>query len=331
MVYRAAIIGCGMIGSEFDDDPRVNGIYSHAGAYASCPETSLVAICDSDANKVEHCGQRWNVPARYRDSKQMLAEQRLDIVSICTPDETHYDLICAAIATPGVRAVLAEKPLSLELDQTRQVVGLANARGIVLAVNYSRRYAPSHIRLKEFLSSGGIGEIQTVSGFYTKGLLHNGTHWFDLARFLVGEVVRVWGVDVRKENSLDPTLDAFLDFECGASAYLHGCDKTAFSLFEMDLIGTNGRVRVIESGQTIEFFTVVDDSRFTGYKSLMEKNKISDGLHNELLYVVEDVVRCLNESGQPRCSGADGVETLRIALAVRESAQSGRFVTLSYD
>jgi predicted dehydrogenase len=99
----------------------------------------------------------------------------------------------------------------------------------------------------------------------------------------------------------------------------------------MDLIGTNGRIRVVESGQTIEFFTVVDDPHYTGYKSLMQKNRISDSLHDVLLHTVEDVVRSLTEGGQPRCSGTDGVETLRIALAVRESAQSGRIVTLSHD
>ncbi len=330
MVYRAALIGCGMIGSKFADDPRMNSIYSHAGAYTICPQTMLVAVCDINADTLERCGQRWKVPARYQDAKQMLIEQEPDIVSICTPDDTHYELICDALSTPRVRAILAEKPLALKLEQAQQVVRLAHERGIVLAVNYSRRYAESHIRLKQFLCSNSIGNIQTIGGYYTKGTLHNGTHWFDLVRFLVGEVIQVWGADVRNENGDDPTLDAFLEFDCGASAHLQGCDATAFDLFEMDLIGMRGRVRLIESGHTIEFYDIVDSPHYTGYKTLVQKNRWEDGVGDVLLHAVEDVVHCLNENGQPRCSGQDGIEALRIALAVCQSAYSGQRISLSH-
>jgi predicted dehydrogenase len=280
---------------------------------------------------LEHCGKRWNVAARYCDSQQMLAEQHPDIVSICTPDSTHSDIIRAALATAGLRAVLAEKPLTLELGEAYEIVRLAAENSVVLAVNYSRRYAEGHNRLRQFLQSGGIGEIRTISGYYTKGTLNNGTHWFDLARFLIGEVVRVWGVDVLKEDGDDPTLDAFLEFDCGANAHLQGCQAADFSLFEMDLIGTRGRARVIESGRTIEVYEVVDDPYFTGQKTVAQKWKLEGRLHYGLLHAVEDLVRCLNEGSQPSCSGADGLAALKIALAVRESTLSGQIVTLGHD
>jgi predicted dehydrogenase len=330
MGYRAALIGCGKIGSEFSDDPRVKGVYSHAGAYVARPETTLVAICDSDPEKLERCGERWKVAARYRDPQQMLAGERPDIVSICTPDSTHYDLIRTAIASPGVRAILTEKPLALGLAAAHELVRLASERNIVLAVNYSRRYADSHVWLKEFLKSGGIGIIQTISGFYTKGVLHNGTHWFDLVRFLVGEIAQVWGFDALKEDGDDPTLDAFLELDCGACAHLLGCRAAAFSLFEIDLIGTRGRVRVIESGHTFEMYHVVNSPYYTGYQTLALKDKLEDGMNNVLLHAVGDVVRCLKEGSQLRCSGSDGVAALEIALAVRESARSGRPMILGY-
>ncbi len=328
MSYRAVLIGCGKIGTEFADDARVKGIYSHAGAYAACSKTTLVAVCDSDPGKLERCGERWNVTARYQDAMQMLDEQRPDIVSICTPDASHYDLIKAAISVPGVRAVLAEKPLAVELESALDLLSLASERGVVLAVNYTRRYAINHIRLREFLKSGGIGTIQTIGGYYTKGTLHSGTHWFDLARFLVGEVAWVQGYDRRKEEGDDPTLDALLGFACGASAYLHACDATAFSIFEMDLIGTSGRVRIVESGHAIEVYHVVDSPHYSGYQTLAQKDRLEGGMEDVLLYAVQDVVRCLEEGGQPRCSGVDGVAALKIAFAVRNSAGDGRIVNL---
>ena len=323
MTLRVALIGCGKIGSEFADDPKIDGIYSHAGAYAACRETSLVAVCDNNPAKLERCGERWNVPLRYSQPQQMLAEQAPDIVSICTPDDTHADLIYAALYTPGVRAILAEKPLALDSKTARKLVQVAAEKGVVLAVNYSRRYAKNHIDLKKFLQTGGIGQVQTINGYYTKGVRHNGTHWFDLLRFLVGEVTQVWGCDRHQEATDDPTLDAFLRLETGASAFLHGCDAKAFSLFELDLIGERGRVRIVESGHVIEVYEVADSPYYSGYQMLTLDHKEASGMGDVLLYAVQDLVNCLTQGGQPRCSGTDGVAALEIAQAVCESACSG--------
>lgn len=327
-MYRAALIGCGKIGSEYADDPLVESIYSHAEAYATCPDAELVAVCDIDPAKLESCGQRWNVAARYDDPLRLLLEQQPDIVSVCTPDNTHYDLVQQAIVTPGVLAILAEKPLALRLKQAEKLVHLAREREVMLVVNYTRRYANSHIHLRDSIQSGEIGSIQTVGGFYTMGTLHNGTHWFDLARFLVGEVCQVWGVDVRKEGGEDPTLDAYLEFECGAGGHLQGCDAKAFSLFEMDLIGTLGRVRIVESGYRFETYTAVDSPHFTGYRSLGRINGLQGGLHDATLHALEDLVQCLKTDGMPHCSGEDGVAALEIASAVVKSARCGRVVSL---
>ena len=95
MVYRAALIGCGRIGSEFAESPGLAeaGICTHAQAYASCEATRLVAVCDSAPAKLERCGERWNIAGRYRNVGCLLAEQRPEIVSVCTQDPTHYELV----------------------------------------------------------------------------------------------------------------------------------------------------------------------------------------------------------------------------------------------
>ena len=258
----------------------------------------------------------------------MLSEQQPDIVSVCTPDGTHYDVLRTVLAAPSVRGVLAEKPLALTREQAEEVVRLAQMRGVRLAVNYVRRYAESHRRLKAFLASGGIGEVQTVGGYYTKGLLHNGTHWFDLARFFVGEIARVWGRDVLREGGDDPTLDAFLEFESGAAAHLQACSASAYSVFEMDLLGTRGRVRVTDSGHVFQTYGVADSPRFSGYRELRPVDGLTGGLEDVLLNAVEDLARAVDEAAEPLCSGADGVAALGVALAVRDSARSGAVVEL---
>ncbi len=320
MAYRAALIGCGKIGSEFADDPRVEGIYSHAGAYDACSKTTLAAVCDTDFERNQRCGQRWGVGACYSDPQQLLLEQQPEIVSICTPDPTHTSLLQLVLEFPCVRAVLAEKPLALTVADAASLVDQARRRGVILAVNYIRRYASSHVQLKAFLASGGIGEIQSVQGSYTKGLFHNGTHWFDLARYLVGEIAEVRGIHSRVPSSEDPTLDVWLKFENGACGYLHGCDPACFTILEMDLLGTLGRIRIVDSGHRIKFYDVKESSHYSGYLNLSPREDLGGGFHDVLLNAVEDLVESLEQKRSPRCSGEDGLAALKVAAAARDTA-----------
>lgn len=328
MVYRAALIGCGKIGSDFADDPRVKGVYTHAGAYAACPETDLVAVCDSDPDRARKCAQRWGGVAAYTSVDQLLEQQRPDFVSVCTPDATHEAVLRSVLGAPATRAVLAEKPLALRVDQAQHLTDLARDRGVVLAVNYSRRYSGTYAEVAALIRSGKIGSIQKVVGLYTKGVMHNGSHWFDLARWMIGEVRAVRGFSGEHASGEDPTLDAWLAFDNGATGFLHGCSADAYAVFEMDIVGTQGRVRFVDSGHRIETFRVAPSPRYSGYDALHESAERDGELEHTLLGAVEDVVGCLTHGREPRCTGRDGVAALRIASAVMRSAQSGSEVRL---
>lgn len=321
--HRAAVIGCGRIGSAFSAERDVLGIYSHVEAYATHPAAELVAVCDTDATRLAECAAEWQVKAAYASAADLFAAAAPAIVSICTPDETHFDLAMAALDAPNTRAVLMEKPLAIRLEDARRIVARSRERGIVLAVNYSRRYATSHQALRQKLAAGFLGRIQTVTGFYTKGVMHNGTHWFDLARFLMGEVASVAGFG--DPAGVDPTLDARLEFGSGAVACLQGCDAGGYAIFEMDILGTGGRVRVVESGHTFETFTVAESPRYAGYRELRREQGNAGGLRDVTLHAVEDLTACLDEPGRrPLCSGDDALTALEIASAVRRSAEQRR-------
>jgi predicted dehydrogenase len=327
MKYRTAIIGCGKIGSEFADDPRIKDIYTHGGAYSSCPDTDLVAVCDTDIEKSQKCGKRWGVKDVYIDFRTMIEESRPEIVSVCTPDVTHYQIIRDVMEYDCIRAIFAEKPLALNISEAKELIRLVQEKNIMLSVNYFRRYAPNHRDLKHLIQNKtNIGEIQTVSGYYTKGILHNGSHWLDLARFLIGEIKLVQGFPGTCINTDDPTLSAYLLFNNGASGFLFGCDEKMFDIFEMDIIGTKGRIRIIDSGHTIEKYHVENDPNYSGYRALAPWSRDNGGLTDPLLHAVEDIVTCLDEGGVPMCSGRDGLEALRIGLSIRDSALTGKII-----
>jgi predicted dehydrogenase len=329
MTYRTAIVGCGLIGSEFSDTTSMPGIWSHAAAYVACPDTELVAVCDQDETKLNRCGERWGIAARYRDFAQMLDEQQPEIVSVCTPDATHYALIRTALAHHSVRAVFAEKPIALNLEQADELINLSASRGVTFAVNYSRRHAPGFQRLREMIASGQLGSIRAVSGYYTKGTLHNGSHWFDLCNFLLGPIGQVSGFERLGESGNDPTLDVMLNFENGATGYLHACSSADYALFEMDIVGSQGRARIVDSGFSIEIYGVVASPFGAGYRKLEFRERIATGTENALLEAISDVVRCLREQSKPGCSGRDARQALAIGLAAKQSLATGQPVVLS--
>ena len=132
MRYRSALIGCGRIGWEYNEGHSPLGIYSHAAAYLACEQTHFIAVCDVERARAQRCADQCGGPVVYQSPAEMLARERPELVSVCTPDATHPDLIRLALSNPGVRAVLAEKPLALDLEAAQELTRLARDRGVLL-------------------------------------------------------------------------------------------------------------------------------------------------------------------------------------------------------
>lgn len=314
---RAAVVGCGAIGAGPGSQHPDLGVWTHAAAYAACPDTELAIVCDVDAARARAAAERWGAPAVHTDPARALAEGP-ELVSICTPDASHAGLVDAALRAPGVRAVLAEKPLALDAAAARDLASLARERGVTLAVNYTRRFAPPFRTLARRIAGGAIGELQHVSGSYVKGLLHNGTHWLDLLRMLAGEPVAVRGSDRLREGGADPSLDAELELPGGARARLAALDVRRFTAFEMELTGTRGRVRIAESGHRIETWAPGEDPRHPGYTVLRPASVTEAALRDAALHAVADVVRAARGGGDPACTGEDGAAALELAARIRD-------------
>jgi predicted dehydrogenase len=319
---RAAVIGCGKIGSEFADDPRVRGVYTHAGAYSAVKRVQLAGVCDVDSARAERCARRWSVPRAFTDAHRLLAEVSPEIVSVCTPDATHADVLRAVLAAPSVRGVLAEKPLAASAAEAAELVALAEDRGIVLAVNYVRRYAAGHRNVKDALASRAVGDVLSVTGIYSGGLVHNGSHWLDLARWLIGEVVAVQahGSDAAPDGNPDVTLE----LAGGVTAFLRGCRDSEFSAFEADILGTKGRIRLVDSGHRIERYGVGDSPYYSGYRVLAAGGIEAGGIEDAMTGAVDDLLTCVATGRTPQCSGRDGVAALAVAEAAFRSFKTGR-------
>ncbi|QDQ28906.1 Gfo/Idh/MocA family oxidoreductase [Chitinimonas arctica] len=326
-MMRAGLIGCGRIGCEFDSDAERIGIYTHAAAWRAAEGVELYAIADPDPAKLANCGERYAIPLerRYTDPAAMLATEMLQLVSIAAPDRFHAGLAEQALSTPGMRGVLLEKPLALSVEEGARLVEQAAARRIALAVNYSRRYCPAHERVRAALSSGSLGRIQQVGGFYGKGIRHNGSHWLDLLRHLLGPLaaLQAWS-GAAADFEGDPSPDLRIRTAQGVQASLLACDHQAFSLFEMDIVAERGRIRILESGHRIEWYEVADSPYYSGYRLPVLREQDGSGMRDLLLAAVADLRDAVHTGRQPRCNGQDGLAALQAAEAAVRSLASGR-------
>jgi predicted dehydrogenase len=323
-VYSAALVGCGKIGSLFADDPLMKGdIFSHAEAYDVCPRTRLAAVVDTNREALDKCGKRWNVALRFESVGEMMKSLLPDIVSVATPTSTHYPIVLELLSgQEQPRAILCEKPIASSLDEAGKLVALAKEKGVLLVVMHMRRYANNMRNLRKFLREGGIGELRGVSGWLTKGTIHNGTHWFDLLRYLVGaEVEMVSGLNPLCEGGDDPTLDVAMFLSNGMLATMRAAEHANFTICEMDIMGSKGRVQIVDSSYRVDVWKAVPSPRYSGYVELVPADIDMGDRKNVMLHAVEDIVRCLDTGGTPESTGDDGIEALRIALTAHHSAR----------
>lgn len=323
-VYRAAILGCGRIGCFFDDDPKRHGIWTHAGAYAVCPRTQLVALADVDPKAREMAGRRWGVTRLYADLESMLQSEKVDILSVCTPSNSHI-LAVRAAAARGVPAVWCEKPMTVSLDEADEIVALSRTR--VVAVNHTRRWDRACEIAREWIAQGRAGKTLAVTAWYTYGVSNIGSHLFDILRYLFGEVEWVWAAP-EGSGEADPTLSGVVGFSGGVRCHVVGCGREVL-LFEIDVVGTDGRLRISENGCRVEAWTVGPSDRYSGYREPGRSTVLWNGPDEKrMLTALEDIVACLDRGGDPRCSATDGRAAVETVAAFLRSAETGERVML---
>ncbi len=322
MQYRAAIVGCGRIAGQLDDDPRRQEIWTHAGAYHATPQVRLVAAADIVPDRLAAFGARWQVPYLYHDYRHMLRTERPDLLSICTHSPLHLEMVEAGVEA-GVKAIFCEKPLAASLAEADRLVNLCARAGVVLAVNHTRRWEPLY-RLIQSQRVATIGPLQGLTAYYTGGLANMGSHLCDFLRFLGGEVRWVRADRVCDPAGGDPDVTGCIGFADGFVGTVHGLHQTHYFVFEIDLLGTRGRLRISHNGAQVEAWEVQESERYTGYQELRAAKPLA--CHDttpRLVAAIEDILRCVERGGVPLCSGQDGRAALEMVAAFHQSWRQG--------
>jgi 1,5-anhydro-D-fructose reductase (1,5-anhydro-D-mannitol-forming) len=314
-VVRWGIIGAGNV-AEFKSGP----------ALMQAPGSTLVAVMRRDPEKARDFAIRHGVPRWYADIDALLADPQVDAVYVASPHYLHLAHVTRA-AEAG-KAILCEKPVGVSTVEAQATVDVCRAASVPLAVAYYRRYWPVVREMRRLLADGAIGEVVQarvqLADYYLPdpdrpwitepeqaggGALANaGSHWIDLIRYLLGDVVDVTAVCEGHFGGFHTEDSAGVQMRMAThtlvSLGLTLCSPAAVN--EFDLAGTEGRL----------FAGSLSDGRLLLQRGAREPEVLhcerSGAAHMEL---VTEVVRTLSAGEPSPVPGEEAVAVWQIMEA----------------
>jgi predicted dehydrogenase len=233
--YRAGIIGCGRSGNV------------HAGAYKKIENVELVACANRGAARLQDFANQWEIPGRYTDLVEMLQQESLDLVSICTKDDQHVEPVLRT-AEFRPKGIFCEKPLAFTLDEVDLILEACRAGGIKLSVSHSMRFERHYVHAKELATSGELGALQEVHfiGYGMSGDLHallHEDHCIDFLRFCAGEPA--WVFCYPDSTPDRPGLSGTLHFQNGVVDQMTIGGRREFATYQVIFECSRGRVDAV--------------------------------------------------------------------------------------
>jgi predicted dehydrogenase len=315
MPYTVLIVGAGKIGAFFDS-PQSDAVLTHAHAFKKHPNFQLVGFVDVDHARAREAAQVWGCRAFSDLDDAFRMHAAIDVVVIATPDTNHSAYV-RALFSRSVRLAFVEKPLTNSISDAQALAHECRTHRLPALVNYSRRFVTEFNTLKEEIAAGTFGKFLSGTGYYGKGILHNGSHMINLLRFLIGEVVDFERIDsIADYQGNDESVSAVLRFSDGAPFVLQIIDSRVVTVFELDLFFSKRRIRVKDSGFTIEESRVGGCSRFKGYTVYHEDRSYPTSLGCSLENAVEHIAEFFNGQVGLRCDIADSVKDVECCLRI---------------
>lgn len=320
---RVGLVGAGFMG----------GVHAKAWRQAGA---ELVAVVSARLEEAAALAQAWGARpvARYEELLELV-----DVVDLCVPTHLHAPMALEAIRAG--RHVVCEKPIALRVEDGQAMIEAARRAGVRLFVAMVLRFFPQYRAAREIVKSGQIGSpgvirLKRVSycpqkapdNWYLDEARSGGmmvdlmVHDFDYARWLAGDVRRVYARAAGDRYAL-----VTLEFASGAMALVEGGWAYPPGIFRtaLDVAGSEGLIEwSSDTSLTIHTY-LASDGQGPAAVGLPLSPLAEDPFTAELKHVLQAL-----RTGEPfDPAPEDALEALRIALAARESARTGRPVRLA--
>ena len=302
---KVGVIGVGHLGQH------------HARIYSELPQTHLVGVVDSDQERAAEIGQRFGVP---HDAHWQKLLGQVDAVSVAVPTSKHREVVEACLSV-GVH-VLVEKPLASLLEEGRDMVQLANHKGVILQVGHVERFNPVRDLVQDIIRNPGFIECHRLAPFQLRGtdvdvVLDLMIHDLDLIlSFGLGQVNKVEAVGVT-------VLSQQVDFANARVEFSEGCIVN----FTASRVST-GRLRKMRLFQENLYLSVDYQSRqgiihrrqeLTSAEPSVIEESIQAGEEDSLERELEAFVQSIQTGKSRGVSGEEGLAALELAHSIIHS------------
>ena len=328
----------GMIGAG-----RIGTVHAETLSFR-LPQTQVRSIADTDCNAARSAAARFSIPIIAESAEQLIADSAIDAVVICSPTNTHADLIVQS-AQAG-KHIFCEKPIALSLDKIDRALEAVDDAGVLLQIGFNRRFDSNFKRVREAVASGEIGVpslmhivsrdpqppspsyVRTSGGIFMDMTIHD----FDMARFLLGEEVEevytTAGVmidpEIGRAGDLDTAL-IVLRFRSGAIATIDNSRRAAYGYDQrVEILGSLGKV------ETENCYP--NQARISTAASVhrdLPLNFFMDRYEQSFVVELESFANAILENRPTAVCGADGRVPTVLALAARKSYDERRPVRLT--
>ena len=327
----------------------------HMASAASNPDTELAMVCDINEEALKKAVAEFKVPKSCTDYREMLADKDIDLVIICTPDQTHKEMTVAALKAG--KHVLCEKPMALTMDDCREMIQASREAKTKMMVGQIARYQRSFAEAKKLIERGEIGELFFVESEYAHdyskigngwrldplrhGFLGGGCHAVDLLRWIAGDPEEVMAYSNHKVLTDWPTDDAtvaimkFPNNVIGKVFVSIGC-KRAYTMRSV-FYGSKGTIiadtesphmTIYQDGYSDAVPLLQGSTSRPHTVPVMYPCKGKD--HNTSGELAELVDIILNDK-PVKTDAVEGAKTVMVSLAAVESTKTGKPVKLVYD
>lgn len=343
---RMAVLGLNQ-GSKIARDAKAN------------PEIDLVAVAGFGDHDTQVANEL-DVPI-CNDYTLLLKQVKLDAVAIALPNTLHVESVKLSLDA-GIKNILLEKPIANTVEDGQRIIGMCKEANAVLLVGHHRRSSSKYQLLRKVIDSGYIGKIVGVQSNYAiakphsyydvewhtkKGggpLLINAIHDFDDLNFVTGMTpAKVYAAarNTIRGNEVEDSVSAVVEYKEGVTCSYFVSDGTP-GPWNYDLAaeentfftmcpGENS-LRVFGTKGSFGFPNMdlyyYDEDAYGWTSPLHHKHfdvKKNDPMTAELEHFVD---LCKERETVPRCSGEDGLATLKVINAILESAETGNPVEL---
>ena len=304
----------------------------------------VVAVSDIFKTELEKVKQQFNIPNAFLDYKDVLNSSDVEAIIICSPTDTHYQILLDAAAAG--KHIFCEKPIDLSLEKINKINEVIEKSGVKFMVGFNRRFDPNFSKVHEVVNAGKIGEphvlritsrdpapppaeyIKASGGIFLDMTIHD----FDMARFLIhSEITEVYArgavlVDevFEKEGDWDTAI-IMLTYANGAMAAIDNSRQAVYGYDQrVEVFGSKGMVTV--KNNTPDNHIHID---VNGTHSALPLNFFMDRYTESYLNEMQVFIDSLKNNTQPPVSGKDGLLAVVVGLAAMKSVRENRPVKIS--